>query len=218
MDENKELRQLNVEFRKNENGTIEGCAIPFNTWSPVRQGFREMILPEAVEGVIEQSDIFMRYNHDESKGFLARCKNGKGSLKIDVRDDGVHFSFKPKKDNLSQYIVERLEDRDISEMSFAFTVESDQWTKEEDGTYSRVIGKFYRLYDLSVVDNSFYGIENAVTCKRFEEIQEQERKAIEEAQKKADEEKREQEEAEKKQAIKAAHDKIVEEYGKYMMK
>ena len=218
MDENKELRQFNVEMRLSEDkGLIEGCAIPFNTFSPVREGFREMILPEAVDGILEQSDIRFRYNHQEDK-FLARCNKGKGSLKIDKRDDGLYFSFKPKKDDLSQYVVERLLDGDLSEMSFAFVVESDQWTKNADGIYERVIGKFYRLYDLSVVDNSFYGIENAVTCKRFEEIQEEERKAIEEAQRKADEEKRQQEEAEKQKQIKDAHDALVAEYGKYLLK
>lgn len=222
MDEKeKEIRLVNCEFRiaDAEKREIEGTAIFFSRWSPVRYNeFKEMVLPQAVEGVIENSDIKFLYNHDDNKGFLARNNKGKGTLKIEVKEDGVHFRFKCKKDNLSNYIWERLESGELDETSFAFTIAEDEWRKTEDGTWERTIKKFDRLFDFSIVDRSFYGVENAVTCKRFEEIQEEERKAIEEAQKKADEEKREQEEAEKKQAIKAAHDKIVEEYGKYMVK
>lgn len=217
----REIRLVDCEFRiaDAEKREIEGTAIFFSRWSPVRYNeFKEMVLPSAVEGVIENSDIKFLYNHDTSKGFLARNNKGKGTLKIEVTDEGVKFRFKCKKDNLSNYIWERLESGELDETSFAFTIAEDEWRKTEDGTWERTIKKFDRLFDFSIVDNSFYGIENAVTCKRFEEIQEQERKAIEEAQKKADEEKRQQEEAEKKQAIKAAHDKIVEEYGKYMVK
>ena len=70
--DNKEIRSFEVELRKApESRRIEGRAIPFNVLSPNREGFREMIAPEAVEGVIEASDIFMLYNHDRQHGFLA---------------------------------------------------------------------------------------------------------------------------------------------------
>ena len=92
----KEIRSFNIEFKSTpESRTIEGRAIPFNFDSPNREGFIERILPSAVEGIIERSDIFMLYNHDRGKGFLARNNKGKGTLNIDVRDDGVYFSFKP---------------------------------------------------------------------------------------------------------------------------
>ena len=46
-----------------------------------------MIVPEAVDGVIEASDIFFLYNHTSDRGFLARSKFGAGSLHTDVRED-----------------------------------------------------------------------------------------------------------------------------------
>ena len=98
----KEVRSIDMEYRLDgESRKIEGRAIPFNVFSPNHEGFREMIAPEAVDGVIEQSDVLMLYNHDKSKGFLARNKKGKGTLSIDVREDGVYFSFDAKHDNLS---------------------------------------------------------------------------------------------------------------------
>ena len=205
----KEIRSFEVELRKApESRTIEGRAIPFNIFSPNREGFREKIAPEAVEGVIEISDIFMLYNHERSHGFLARNNKGKGSLKIDVREDGVYFEFVAGKDDLSNYILERIDRGEINETSFAFTVREDTWIKQSDGVYERTITKFERLYDFSVVDTSYYGIKNAVGCKRFAEIQEEDRKALEAA-KKAEEERQAEE---KRQAEEAEAARIAEYY------
>lgn len=211
----KEIRQYNIEFHANENRTIEGRAIPFNVKSPNREGFRELILPEAVQDVFERSDVFMVYNHDRSKGFLARAKNGNGSLRIDVRDDGVYFAFEALHDDLSNYIYERLMRGDLDEMSWAFTVERDTWTKAADGIYDRVISRFGNIYDFSIVDQSYYGIENAVGCKRYAEVLEEEK--VENERKLAELEeqerlKREAEEAENTEKLKEYYDQLREEY------
>ena len=212
----KEIRQYSVEFNAAPDvATIEGMAIPFNIASPNREGFRETIAPEAVEGVFEKSDVFLLYNHDKSKGFLARNKMGKGSLKIDVREDGVYFSFVPGEDNLSMYVKDRIQRGDLDEMSWAFTVEQDTWVKGADGVYDRTINKFDHIYDLSIVDQSYYGIEGAVKCARFAEIQEEER--LENEARIAEEEriaqeKREAEEAEKQEKLKEYYESIREAY------
>lgn len=199
----KEYRQLSIELRANpDNRLIEGVAIPFNVQSPNREGFRESIAPEAVEGVIEKSDILMLYNHDADKGFLARSNKGKGSLVIDVQPDGVHFAFEAKHDNLSNYVYERLLAGELNETSWAFTVAEDVWKKGEDGVYDRTITKFDKLYDFSVVNNSYYGIKDAVGCKRYAEILEEEKAENERklAELKAEEERKAAEELEQKKA------------------
>lgn len=207
----KEVRQYNIEFHANENRTIEGKAIPFNVKSPNREGFRELIQPEAVEGVFEKSDVFMVYNHDRSRGFLARAKNGSGSLRIDVKDDGVYFTFDALHDDLSNYVYERLMRGDLDEMSWCFTIEKDTWTKAEDGVWDRTINKFDHIYDLSIVDQSYYGIENAVGCKRYAEVLEEEKAENERKLaelEKQEQEKREAEEKEKEQKLKEYYDSI----------
>ncbi len=173
-----------------------------------------MISPEAVEGVIEASDIMMLYNHDRNRGFLARNNKGKGSLSIDVREDGVYFNFPIGSDNLSTYVRERLDRGELNETSFAFTVKEDRWVKADDGVYERTITKFERLYDFSVVDNSYYGIKDVVGCKRFAEIQEEDRKALEEAQ--AEEARKTEEERIEK--IKEYYQALKEENKKYFKK
>lgn len=205
----KEFRQLSIELRANpESRVIEGRAIPFNVFSPNREGFREMIMPEAVEGVIEQSDILMLYNHSNNDGFLARSNKGKGSLNVDVREDGVWFSFEAKHDNLSNYVYERLLSGELDETSWAFTVAEDKWVKADDGVYERTITKFDRLYDFSVVDRSYYGIPNAVGCKRYAEVLEEERLENE----RKLEELRAEEEAKKEQELSEYYQKLHEEY------
>lgn len=218
----KEVRQYSIEFHSApESNLIEGRAIPFNIPSPNREGFREMVVPEAVEGVFEKSDVFLLYNHDRSKGFLARNKMGKGSLNIDVREDGVYFSFSPANDNLSMYIRDRIERGDLDEMSWAFTVESDTWTKGADGVYDRTINKFDHIYDLSIVDQSYYGLEGAVKCARFAEVLEEEKaeneRLMAEAEK-AEQEKREAEEAEKQAKLKEYYDQMRQEYAEALKK
>ena len=212
----KEIRQYSVEFKSvPETPVIEGRAIPFNIPSPNREGFRETIAPEAVEGVFEKSDVFLLYNHDKSKGFLARNKMGKGSLNIEVKEDGVYFSFVPADDNLSVYIKDRIQRGDLDEMSWAFTVESDTWVKAADGVYDRTINKFEKIYDLSIVDQSYYGIEGAVKCARYAEVLEEERLANEEKLaelEKQEQAKREAEEAEKQAKIKEFYDALRKEY------
>lgn len=218
----KEIRQYSIEFKTAPDvATIEGRAIPFNIPSPNREGFRETISPEAVEGVFEKSDVFLLYNHDKSKGFLARNKMGKGSLSIDVREDGVYFSFIPGEDNLSMYIKDRIQRGDLDEMSFAFTVESDTWVKAADGVYDRTINKFDHLYDFSIVDQSYYGIANAVKCTRFQEVldeekAENERKLAE--LEKEEKERREAEEAEKQEKLKTYYDQLRSEYADALKK
>lgn len=212
----KEIRQYSVEFKSApETPVIEGRAIPFNIPSPNREGFRETIAPEAVEGVFEKSDVFLLYNHDKSKGFLARNKMGKGSLNIEVKEDGVYFSFIPADDNLSVYIKDRIQRGDLDEMSWAFTVESDTWVKAADGVYDRTINKFEKIYDLSIVDQSYYGIEGAVKCARYAEVLEEERLANEEKLAELEREeqsKREAEESEKQAKIKEYYDTLRKEY------
>lgn len=180
----KELRSIEIRTIE-DSRKIEGVSIVFNALSNDLGGFRELIIPEAIEGVIEQSDIFFLYNHTSDRGFLARSKFGIGSLKTDVREDGVYFSFDAPKTALGDEVLEYLKRGDVNQCSFAFAVDTDMWEKQADGTYIRTITKFKKLYDMSLVDNPAYSQTSA--CARFAEIKEEERIANEKAMKEAEE-------------------------------
>ena len=206
MNKEKETRTLSIELRSAEDRTIEGRAIVFNSLSQ-DMGFREQILPEAItEDVLNNSDIFMLYNHNPDRGYLARANKGKGSLKIDIREDGVYFSFIAPHTALAEEVREHMLAGDLNKCSFAFTVASDTWEKNGND-YLRTINKIDRLYDLSLVDSPAY-MATSCKCARFDEILAEEKA---EAEKKMAE-LREQEEAKLAEYYKS----LKEEYKEYL--
>lgn len=216
MNMEKELRYIeNSEIRANaESRNVDGYALVFNSLSENLGGFREQILPEAVDGVIEKSDVMALLNHDSSRGILARSRYGNGTLTLTADDKGLRYTFDAPKTSLGDECLEYLRRGDISQSSFAFTVAEDSWEKQGDGTYVRTIKKFDRLFDVSPVFTPAYA-ETSVSCRSFDEFKaEEERK---EAEAKAEEErleqeKREAEEAEKAEKLKNYYNQLREEY------
>ena len=158
--DNIEVRSFNIELRddfgQEPSRHIEGYGSVFNQRSVDLGGFQEVIAPGAFDGVIERSDVKCYLDHNPEKGILARSRNGKGSLSLERDDRGLKYSFDAPHTNLGDEVVEGLKRGDYSQSSFAFTVESESWTKEEDGTYLRTINKIGGLYDVSIVANPAY--------------------------------------------------------------
>lgn len=155
--DNLEIRSFNIELRDEpESRHIEGYGSVFNERSLDLGGFVEMIAPDAFDGVIERSDVKCYLDHNPEKGILARSRNGKGSLSLVVDEKGLKYSFDAPKTNLGDEVVEGLKRGDYSQSSFAFTVDDEIWTKEEDGSYLRTITKIGGLYDVSIVANPAY--------------------------------------------------------------
>ena len=115
-----------------------------------------MIAPGAFDGVIDRSDVKCYLDHNPEKGILARSRNGKGSLSLVVDEKGLRYEFDAPHTNLGDEVVEGLKRGDYSQSSFAFTVDDEIWTKEEDGSYLRTITKIGGLYDVSIVANPAY--------------------------------------------------------------
>ena len=180
----KEVRYINEVRASHDDRKIEGKAIAFNSISRDLGGFREQIIPEAInEDVINSSDIFFLLNHSNNRGVLARQKNGFGSLKTDIRDDGVYFSFEAPQTSLGDELLEYLRRGDITQCSFAFTVKDDKWERQADNSYVRTILRFDKIFDMSAVFSPAYDATE-VKCARFAEIMAQE---AEEAKKKIEE-------------------------------
>lgn len=180
----KEVRYINEVTASHDSRKIEGKAIAFNTVSYDLGGFREKIVPEAInEDIINASDIFFLLNHSNNRGVLARQKNGFGSLKTSIREDGVYFSFEAPKTSLGDELLEYLRRGDITQCSFAFTVKDDKWERQADNSYLRTILRFDKIYDMSAVFKPAYDATE-VKCARFSEIMAQE---AEEAKRKIEE-------------------------------
>lgn len=135
-----------------EERIIEGYAIVFNELSEDLGGFREMILPEAVtQELIDNSDIFYLYNHNNDSTPLARCNHGQGSLELTIDNKGLKYRF----NCLNTEFYELVKRGDLDKSSFAFSLPKDGsgevWNKSQEYNYVRKITKIEQLYDCSAV-------------------------------------------------------------------
>ncbi len=217
MEKEKEIRSLQNEIRASKDSrTVEGYAAVFNVESLDLGGFREIINPNAFDGVIPESDVFARFNHDANK-ILARSNHGKGSLELSIDDKGLKYRFEAPDTETGNELLAFLRNGDINESSFAFTVENDSWVKDSMGNYIRTINKVARLYDVAPVWNAAYGSATSVSCRSFEEFKEKEAEELRKAQEaeQAEAEARAQEEeALKQQRLAEYYSHLHEEYDK----
>lgn len=151
----KEIRSIKAEFRLNEKPegrTISGYAVRFNEQSRYI-GFYETISPEAItQDVINRSDVFMTYNHS-TDNFLARSRNGFGTLHLELREDGLYFEFDCPDTAFGNDVLTKIRRGELDECSFAFTLSQDEgadvWEKM-DNEYHRTIMKIDRLFDCAI--------------------------------------------------------------------
>ena len=128
-----------------------------------------MIEPEAIEGILDKSDILCLLNHNEERGVLARSKYGNGSLQLEVDSTGLKYRFEAPATALGDELLEGLKRGDISTSSFAFTIDNDKWEKRSDGSYLRKITKFKELFDVSPVYKEAYP-DTSVALRKIEEL------------------------------------------------
>lgn len=148
-----ELRAVDADSR-----VVEGYAAVYNSDS-VDMGFTELIMPGAFDGVIEKSDVFALLNHNDERGVLARSKYGKGSLSLELDDNGLKYRFEAPNTVLGDELLENLKRGDVDSSSFAFTVDQEEWINEgtaQDEKWLRKIIKVRRLYDVSPVYTPAY--------------------------------------------------------------
>lgn len=170
----KEIRNIALKINRSdkESRMVEGTAIVFNSDS-TDLGFIEQIAPEAInEDTIARSDVFCYLNHDESRGVLARCNNGKGSLDLWLAEDGLHYRFEAPKTQLGDELLSYLDRGEITSSSFAFTVASDGdiWSRDANNKLHRRITKIDRLFDVSPVFQPAYSATSS-TRRKFDELQ-----------------------------------------------
>ncbi len=134
-----------------ESRRVEGYAAVYARLSEDFGGWREVIDEGAFDGVVAKSDVLALLNHNVDRGCLARSRGGEGSLAIEERADGLYYAFDAPATALGDELLVGLRRGDITQSSFAFTVEKESWEKLDDGTHLRHIVKVGRLYDVSPV-------------------------------------------------------------------
>lgn len=179
-----EFRSLNSQFNLNDEDdkrVISGYAVRYNEESrelfdPYRNvRYIEKIAPGAItQDVINRSDVFMTYNHDFSN-FLARSRNGKGTLKLELREDGLFFSFEVPDTSFGNDVYVKIKRGELDECSFCFLLSGDEdadYWEEIDGVWYRTINKIAELRDCCVCPVAAYGTTSVIarSLDRFNEI------------------------------------------------
>jgi len=155
----RETRQLTEEAKisnvSEDSRQITGYAAVFNKWSQDLGGFIEQIDSRAFDGVIEKSDVMAVLNHNIDRGLLARSKYGEGTLKLEVDEIGLKYTFEAPNTAIGDEVLEGVKRGDITTSSFVFTVEADEWDFITSPA-QRTIKKVNVLFDVSPVYQPAY--------------------------------------------------------------
>lgn len=148
-----------IDEQKEESRTITGKAISFGT--PSRYlGYIEYINSSAItQELIDNSNITFNINHNDDY-MMARWNKGQGTLKIELREDGVYFSFDAPPTDKGDELLWNIRNGNIYECSFAFTLSDDEhamrWFRNEDNELCGEVLSIDGLYDLSAVTTAAY--------------------------------------------------------------
>lgn len=151
--------EIRCELRsENEGRHISGKAISFDTQSN-DIGFIEILHRGCIsQELIDSSNIVFLYNHDYNQ-VIARANKGKGTLNIDLRDDGVYFDLDVPNTTMGNDLLENIRLGNITQCSFGFRYANEEGAyKDEkiDDVWYRNVYKIGQLFDLSAVTYPAY--------------------------------------------------------------
>lgn len=151
--------EIRCELRSEKGGRrISGKAISFDTQSN-DIGFIEILHRGCIsQELIDSSNIVFLYNHDYNQ-VIARANKGKGTLNIDLRDDGVYFYLEVPNTTMGNDLLENIRLGNITQCSFGFSYANEEGAyKDEkiDDVWYRNVYKIGKLYDLSAVTYPAY--------------------------------------------------------------
>ena len=206
-----------------ESRTIEGTPIVFGVrsvnltpWSDTREVY-EVLEPGCITNdLLQRSDVILNLNHSNMvPDVLGRCRNGKGTLSLELRETKIDCRCDLPRTNNADDALELMKRGDITGMSFAF---EDDWQDSENGvSYERTaethdgkevwlrhVKRITGLYDVAIVTHPAYEQTSVATREQGDAID----KAIEEQMKReqgqeTDEERKAREAAEADAAVKA---------------
>lgn len=167
-----EQRNYATELRTLKDMEVSGYAAQFGTYSRDLGGFREVIARGAFSRSLRSadSDVKALFNHDPSQ-ILGRQQNG--TLEVSEDERGLKWRCTLNKESQAHRdLYAAIKRGDISECSFAFTVEpdGDAWDNaEEDGVrFTRRTLKNVKLLDVSAVTYPAYGQGTSIAARKFD--------------------------------------------------
>ena len=132
--------------------TITGYAAIYNSDSEDLGGFIERMSKGAFDGRL-QDDVRVLFNHDNNL-VLGRTISGTATLEVDEK--GLRYTCQLPDTTYAKDLIELMERGDVTQSSFAFTIEDESWEERADGMLIRTVKKVGQLYDVSPVTYPAY--------------------------------------------------------------
>ena len=160
-----ELTELEVRADENEPKKIRGYAAIFEKLSVPLWGFREKIAKGAFAESIKKDDIRALWNHDPN---YVLGRNKSGTLALEEDDKGLKIEVTPPDTQWARDLLVSIERKDVTQMSFGFEVEKDEWDRSDEKNVIRTLLKS-RLSDVSPVTFPAYP-QTSVGVRSAEEV------------------------------------------------
>jgi HK97 family phage prohead protease len=163
---------LDLRADETEEGVIRGVPIVFDKPTTIHDWagkFVEVIDRNALKNT-NLKDVRLFVNHDIDKITLARSKNGKGTMSLVEKDDGLHMEARLDVENNyeAKALYSAIKRGDMDGMSFMFEIESDKWEGFDTDTPKRTVTGIKVVHEVSVVNFPAYA-DTVVSARSKEE-------------------------------------------------
>lgn len=164
--------QLELRADNDKTGHISGVPIVFGKATRIRDWvgeYEEIIDSKALDNA-DLKDVRLFVNHDINKITLARSKNGKGTMKLEVKEDGLHMEADLDTENNSEAraLHSAISRGDMDGMSFMFEIRGDKWDGLDTDLPKRTITDIRIVHEVSVVNFPAYA-DTVVSARSSEE-------------------------------------------------
>lgn len=161
---------------------LEGYAIVYGEETNIGGWFREIILPGALDGA-DLKDVPFFIHHQRQKIPLARSRNNNANSTLQLMPDSKGLFFRAELDvennAEARALYSAVKRRDITGMSFAFTVKEENWKDVDTDLPLREIVKFDRIFEISALSTPQY--EGSDINARSEALDSADKQALENA-------------------------------------
>lgn len=140
-----------------EDGQIKGHGAVFDQKVSIGGYFYETIERGAFDEC-DLSDVMLYINHGTQTIPLARSRGTKPTMSLVVDNKGlcVEAKLDIENNNEARAVYSSLKRKDLDGMSFAFKIKEQRWENLDTKMPTRVITKFSKVYEVSIVDRPAY--------------------------------------------------------------
>jgi len=147
-----EVTEFRVVEDENKKPKIVGHAAVFYKLSEDLGGFREQVAPGAFAKSLRHDDIRALFNHDAN---FILGRNKAKTLRLKEDETGLYYEIDPPDTSYARDLIESISRGDISENSFGFIVEADEWAHTKGKDSLRTLTQV-QLFDISPVTYPAY--------------------------------------------------------------